>query len=112
MRESEPCYGLTLFFFDPFDTGDLLRGAKIEAWWTNPRGAFQAITDASGVAVISNLPVEVREFSVEHARFTLPARDTGFGQKRREASIILNPNRTNRTTVRLEPLGRSSIAHY
>ncbi|HVM47338.1 MAG TPA: hypothetical protein VMU04_04885 [Candidatus Acidoferrum sp.] len=105
-------WAATILGQDCYDTGELLRGATTESWWANPRGAFQATTDASGVALISNLPVEVRQFSVEHARFALPARNIGFGAKTRQASISLTPNITNRTTVRLEPLGRSAIAHY
>ena len=71
-----------------------------------PRG------DVSGLALIFNLPSEVNEFSIEHPRFMLPAADTGFGQKRRQASVTLHAGRTNRVTVRLEPAGQSPIAHY
>ncbi len=105
-------WSATIICEDLYRTADLLRGAKMGNWWAKSFTAFQGKSDASGVAIIPNLPREVGSFSVHHPRFTLPARDTGFGQKRREASISLTPGATNQITVQLEPLGQSAIAHY
>jgi hypothetical protein len=59
-----------------------------------------------------NLPKEVKEFSIEHPRFALPAKEDGTGQKRRQSSVTLQPGRTNRVSVQLEPADKAPIAHY
>jgi len=59
-----------------------------------------------------NLPKEVKEFSVTHSNFALPAIADGSGQKRRQASVTLSAGQTNRIAVQLEPMGRSQIGHY
>ena len=104
-------WSATILGDDCYNTADSFRGKGVKKWWERT-GLFQGTSDAAGRAVLSNLPVEVREFTVEHPRFALPATDTGFGQKRRQASVILQPGRTSRVAVHLEPLGQTPIAHY
>jgi hypothetical protein len=109
-------WSATILGSDCYNTADRLRDAgtreSLLNWWLNRLASFQGTSDVSGLARILNLPSEVKDFSVEHPRFILPATDTGYGQKRRQAAITLHPGRTNRVTVRLEPAGQSPIAHY
>jgi len=101
-------------FGQGFQIADLLQGgprSKSSAGW-QPVPDFQGTSDSSGLAVIPNLPKNVAEFSVEHARFALPAVVTTGGDKRRQASITLIPGQTNRVSVRLEPRDESPITHY
>ncbi len=74
--------------------------------------AFTAKTDASGLAVISNLPVEASEFSVDHPEWTLrPV--TGFaGQQYRQQSVTLAGGQTNHINVKLERRNASVIRQY
>jgi hypothetical protein len=107
-------WSATILGGDCYNTADFLHDVekKEPKWWLNRPASFQGTSDVSGLALILNLPLEVKELSVEHPRFILPAAGTGFGQKRRAASITLQPGRTNRVSVRLEPAGQSPIAHY
>ena len=101
---------------DCYHTTDFFRqaGAKdrFQEWWRQQPAMFQGTSTVSGLAVILNLPVEAREFTVDHPRFALPAAPDGSGRKSRQASLTLQPGRTNRVAVRLEPLGQSPITHY
>ena len=73
---------------------------------------FQGTSDSSGLAVVPNLPADVKEFTVEHPQFALPAIPTAGGDKRRQANVTLLPGQTNRVSVRLEPRDQSPIAHF
>ena len=107
-------WSATILTGDRYNTAEdwlIKPGAKFN-FWRQKVPDFEGTTDGSGVAVLANLPKEVREFNVEHAQFTLPAVVTGGGEKRRQASVTLKPGQTNRVTVALEPMGKSAIAHY
>ena len=108
-------WAATILGSDCYNTADFLRDAgKRDSWlkwWLRP-ASFQGTSDVSGLALILNLPSEADAFSVEHPRFILPATDTGYGEKRRQATVTLHAGRTNRVTVRLDPAGQSPIAHY
>ena len=80
--------------------------------WYRTVPDFEGTSDASGLAVIPNVPANVREFSVGHARFTLPAVASKSSGKHRQASVKLIAGQTNRVSVQLEPKERSPIAHY
>lgn len=109
-------WSATVLGSDCYHTADRLLGkpdAGIAKWWT--RGAVQlyaATTDAAGFAMIGNLPAEVNEFHVEHAKFVLPIVETGVGDMRRQASVTLVAGKTNRVTVKLVPRDQSAISHY
>ena len=99
---------------DCYNMADRIRegpAAKPGAWWRKVPD-FNATSDASGLAVLRNLPVEVSEFGVEHARFALPAVVTPGGDKRRQAAVALKAGQTNRVVIRLEPRDKSPIRHY
>jgi hypothetical protein len=104
----------TILAGDCYNTADLIRDgppAKPGVWW-QPVPDFQGTSDSSGLAIIPNLPVDVKDFSVEHPRFALPAVSFPGGEKRRQAAITLIPGQTNRVAVRLEPGNESPITHY
>lgn len=71
-----------------------------------------ATTDASGLAVFPNLPEDVKEFTVDHAQFELPAITGWGGGKHRWAAVRLTSGETNHITVQLEPHDHSPITHY
>jgi hypothetical protein len=107
-------WSATILASDCYNTSDLFLakpGTKSAAWFRSVSD-FEGTSDSSGVAFLANLPVEVKDFGVDHPRFALPAVPTGSGEKRREAGVILIPGQTNHVTVRLEPRDRSPIAHY
>ena len=87
-------------------------GLEPRRWWRQPVPDLEGVSDSMGMAVLSNLPAMVREISVEHANFVLPAIEGFGGQKRREVTITLKPGETNRVYIKLEPSGKSPIAHY
>ncbi len=105
-------WAATILMGDCYNTWDRLRGSgKASSWW-QPVPDFVGVTDASGLAVLPNLPVTVKEFSVGHPKYVLPAITTGGGSKRREASITLIAGQTNRTSVQLEPHDQAPLSHY
>jgi len=107
-------WAATLLTGDCYNMADRIRegpAAKLGAWWLKVPD-FNATSDASGLAVLRNLPVEVSEFGVEHARFALPAVVTPGGDKRRQAAVTLKAGQTNRVVIRLEPRDKSPIRHY
>ena len=73
---------------------------------------FQGVSDSTGLAVLPNLPADVKELSVEHPHFELPAVGTPGGEKRRQVSFTLIGGQTNRVSVQLEPRDQSPITHY
>jgi hypothetical protein len=97
---------------DCYNTWERLRGSGKRGSWWQPVSDFVGVSDASGLAVISNLPVTVAEFSVEHLKYVLPAITTASGQKRRQAAIGLIAGQTNRISVQLEPRDQAPLSHY
>jgi hypothetical protein len=73
---------------------------------------FEGVTDASGRAVIPNLPATARTIYVEHEAFELPALAINGRSQRREAPLLLEAGRTNHIGVTLEPKEARPIAHY
>ncbi|MDB6112314.1 MAG: hypothetical protein JWR69_4064, partial [Pedosphaera sp.] len=107
-------WAATILAGDRYNMAELLvpRTATDFGYWSKPVSDFEGTTDGSGVAVLANLPKEVKEFNVEHDQFILPAAVAVGGQKRREATVSLKAGQTNHASVALEPKGRSAIAHY
>jgi hypothetical protein len=107
-------WSATMLVGDRYNTAEQLmpQPASKFDFWSRKVPDFEGTTDSSGLAVIANLPKEVKEFNVEHAQFTLPAVVTPWGDKRREASVTLKLGQTNRVAVQLERSGRTPIAHY
>lgn len=86
------------------------RSAKLD--WRKPVLDFEAVSDSNGLAVLSNLPDDVAELSIEHPQFTLPAIGTTASGKKRSIKFTLNADQTNRVFLRLEPRDKSLIRHY
>jgi len=111
------CYdgwGTTIFASDCYNSADQFRAvpdSKPKGWWRSVPD-FMGTSDASGLAVVPNLPAHVTSFSVEHARYVLPAIASASGSKRREADVTLKAGETNHITVRLEPREQTPITHY
>jgi len=98
---------------DCYNTSEFLlakTGAKFS--WGQPVLDFQGVSDSAGLAVLPNLPADVKTLAVEHPRFVLPAVGTASGGKHRQASITLIAGRTNRVSVQLEPRAQTPITHY
>jgi hypothetical protein len=84
---------------------------KFSRWWqVGPD--FQGVSDNAGLAVLPNVPADVKDLAVEHPHFELPAVGTIGGEKRRQASFTLIGGQTNRVSVQLEPRDQSPITHY
>ncbi len=94
---------------DCYNTADSL-SSDFKRSWENP---FSVKTDADGLAVIPNLPVEANSLNVDHPQWAMPLASTGFpGQQRREQPITLSPGQTNYATIKMEPRNRSVISQY
>jgi hypothetical protein len=107
-------WSATLLLSDCYSSSDgfLSMPATNSAGWSRSVPDFEGTSDASGLAVIPNVPATVNEFSVGHARFALPAVDTSGSGKSRTASVKLIAGQTNHASAQLEPKDKSPIAHY
>jgi hypothetical protein len=107
-------WAATILTSDCYNVADLFLakpGARTPGWG-QPVQDFEGTTDSSGLAVLSNLPSDVTEFTVQHPEFTLAAVSRPGGDKRREATISLLAGITNRTAVTLVPRDRELLRHY
>ena len=106
--------GSTIFCGDLYNTIDRLRQVHEDQDafpWDIPAGFF-GISDANGVAVLSNVPARQTSFAVEHKDYVLPKLEIGETAPRRQASMVLEPGAVTRTTVVLEPRGKDPQRHY
>lgn len=104
----------TIFCSDLYNTIDRLRQVR-EDQDVFPRDIpadFFGISDANGVAVLSNVPARQTSFAVEHKDYVLPKFGVGGTAARRQASMVLEPGAVTRTTVILEPRGKDPQRHY
>jgi len=103
-------WAATIFASDLYKTEDILRGVgptpTMADWMI---GDFSGRSDSAGIAVLPNLPPEVKWFTVQHAIFGLPVMDQG--RKEREAAVTLRVGVTNYLTVKLERLDQAPIRH-
>jgi hypothetical protein len=107
-------WAATVLLSDCYNVSDLFLakpGAQ-KPGWGQPVADFEGIADSTGLAVLANLPCDVTEFAVEHAKYVLPAVSTPGGDKRRQASITLVGGTTNRISVTVVPRDRAPIRHY
>jgi len=105
-------WSATLLGSDTNNTAHLIRDWSARFREYRPSQDFASSSDAAGVAVIGDLPSDVRSFAVEHPRYVLPAMATPGNAPRREAQVQLEPGKTHRVTVRLEPRDQNPIRHY
>lgn len=106
-------WSATILASDRYNTPELLeaKSGKNFSWW-QPVADFQGVSDVAGLAVLPNLPPEVKELAVEHSQFALPTITSPDGRKQRQASFTLVAGQTNRIYLQLEPRERSTITHY
>jgi len=106
-------WSATILMSDCYNSSDsYLTERPPKLGWRKPVLDFQAVSDSNGLAVLSNLPDNVAELSIEHPQFTLPAIGTAASGKQRSAKFILDEDQTNRVYLRLEPRDQSVIRHY
>ncbi|MDB6026841.1 MAG: hypothetical protein JWM68_3064 [Verrucomicrobiales bacterium] len=103
-------WSATVLMSDCYNMAEILAGPPYR--WDQDVSDFEAVTDATGFAVLPNMPAIATEFSVMHPQFDLPAVGPAGDQKRREASITLAPGQTNRITVQMELKEQAPITHY
>ena len=107
-------YGSTIFCSSLYKSVDRLRQLH-EDQDDFPRDippGFFGISDANGVAVLSNVPARQTSFAVEHKDYVLPKFGIGGTAARRQASMVLEPGAVTRTTVVLEPRDKDPQRHY
>lgn len=98
---------------DLYHTADVLLSRTTgRSGWNFQVPDFEGVSDETGLAVLSNLPATVRELSVNHERFALPATGTPGSGQAREASVTLVAGKTNRLVLVLEPRDQTPITHY
>jgi len=103
----------TLLMSDCYNTADMLFPNIGKSFsWDREVLDYQGVSDATGLAVLPNVPATVKELAVDHPQFILPAIGTADTGKHRKASIRLTPGQTNRTSIQLEPREKSPITHY
>jgi hypothetical protein len=106
-------WSATILASDQYNTADfLLAKPDTKLAWDRTVADFQGISDSAGVAVLPNLPPDVKELAVEHPQFVLPAVTGLDGSKHRQATFTLVAGQTNRLSLKLEPSDRSTITHY
>jgi hypothetical protein len=95
---------------DLYDVGDWMRGLKQPGERNEPAyHDFDGKTDERGIAILPNLPSDVREISVDHEKYWLPAISQG-GRDERVATITLLDKATNSLKVTVEPKDRAKSA--
>lgn len=106
-------WSATILMSDCYRTADALQ-SKLDSASLWGRGApdFEGVSDATGLAVLANLPADTTELATDHPQFELPAVADSSGQKRRQSQFTLAAGRTNQLTIRLEPRDQSVISHY
>jgi len=99
------CYNMVDWF--------TLTAPKKPLSWNRTVADFEGVTGSNGVAVLPSLPATVKEFTVEHKDYVLPAVGLpGGGRKERQAGVVLTAGETNRAAVQLEPREKTPITHY
>ncbi len=106
-------WSCTIFMSDCVKTADILRQpSNLKTGSEQYEPKFDALTDANGLAVLSNLPALAHDIYAEHEQYVLPVVDRGGGLKHRLASSTLSPGQTNRITLKMERKGKAPMAHY
>ena len=100
----------TIFCGDLYKTIDRLK-QQYNIELDTPTGFF-GISDSNGLAVLSNVPVGITNFAVEHEKYVLPKVETPGSAIRRQANVILTPGTVTRKTVILELQSKDPQSHY
>jgi hypothetical protein len=106
--------GSTIFCSGIYNTIDRFRqsGEDQEGFPRDIPSGFFGISDANGVAILSDVPARLTRFAVEHKDYVLPKFETGGMAASRQASMVLQPGALTRTTVILEPRDKDPQRHY
>ena len=76
-------------------------------------GERQRFVGGEGLlAILTGLPDDVKELTVQDEKFQLPVVGPSTGRKIREAQFKLVVGQTNHLSLKLEPKNRSFISHY
>lgn len=111
-------WGSTIFCSDLYNTIDKLQrphGYQDTLSRKKEPSGFFAISDKTGLAKLSNVPIWMRHFSVDHPNYVLPKADvpgSAFAAPRRQATVALQPGAVTKTTVTLEPRNKDPQRHY
>jgi beta-lactamase regulating signal transducer with metallopeptidase domain len=100
-------------FGGAYDSGEILKrwqgeGDKEEMPQQNPP-SWQAETDGSGLAIVSNLPQGLQDFYVFTDAFEMPIVASN-GRADRRGNIAIKPGETSSITVKLEVKGTTSLS--
>jgi hypothetical protein len=98
----------TIFPGARFHTADALRGNLLNVRWSSFPARFLATSDASGIAIMHNIPPGRFGFAVEHERYTMPINTTNND---RHGSIEATSSGTITQTVTLQPKGRDELTN-
>lgn len=104
----------TIFCGDTYNTGELLISTNKNLFW-NIYGKwrdFQATTDTTGKAILSNLPPTTDGLDIQHERFSPPVWKDTIGRKTRTIVLKLTTAETNHLTLNLVPKSQAEITHY
>jgi hypothetical protein len=107
-------FSSTIFCSDLYNSIDLLRltNAPARGFWRSVPAGFSGVSDETGVAVVSNVPVATTVFTVGHTNYVLPKLKTAFGSEERQLPVSLSPNTTTKISVTLEPKEKDPMRHY
>lgn len=110
------CYGewsSTVLMSDCYNMRDRYpKPVEPHGLWIPGARDFQGTSDASGLAVLPNVPVTVNSLIVAHPNFAVQIRTNDSGTKHRQVLFKLEPGATNRISVQLEPRDADAITHY
>lgn len=107
-------WGAVIFGNDCYNTTDWLLGRDyVRSWYTRSPKDFQATSDATGLAILSNLPPTTEALDVQDDHFALPVTTNGWaGSKTRAVKLKLTTEQTNYLSLGLVPKEQSVISHY
>ncbi|MEW6157453.1 MAG: hypothetical protein AB1813_08480, partial [Verrucomicrobiota bacterium] len=105
-------YGSTIFGSDLFNTLELLMDREaVLKLDSNRRNLFMATTDASGIAIVKNLPANAEHYAVSHADFEMPVQNLPNSQMGRERQIQLRAGEMTEAAISLQKKGLDHVQH-
>jgi len=99
-------FGRRILGGDLFDTSAFFDGSAPvrHALWSQRNPDYLQLTDATGTAMLRNIPVGSQACFAKHGEFEMSVKRGPFGSHREERVQIL-PGSTNRITIRMNPAG-------
>jgi hypothetical protein len=104
----------TIFCGDTYNTGDFLISTNKTSFWSTYEKwhDFQATSDVTGKAILSNLPPTTDALDIQHDRLSPPLWKDTIGRKTRTVVLKLTAGETNHLTLNLVPKSQAEISHY